>query len=66
MSDDDGFDLDRTYSVVKMELTVKFWNDYHSPDEFGMCEGWITSAFDDRDGVRGVSCEIISQTFPNA
>lgn len=63
---DDEFDYDRTHSVVKMELTVEFWNDYHSPDEFEMCVGWIASAFDDRDGVRDVSCAIISHMFPNA
>lgn len=60
------YDPDRTYSVVKMELTVKFWSDYHSPNEFEMCEGWITHALDDRDGVRGVTCEVIDQTYPNA
>lgn len=63
---DDDDDDEKVYTEVKLVLTVQFRGDYHSPDEFGAVEGWVTSALDDRDDVIGGSCEIISQTFPNA
>jgi len=57
---------EEVYTEVKLVLTVRFRGDYHSPDEFGMVEGWIIHALDDRDDVIGGSCEIISQTYPNS
>jgi hypothetical protein len=42
--------------TVTLTVTVNFEGDYYGPEELvGACDGWIGSAFNDRDNLTGYS-----------